>query len=74
MSMLKPLPSSTTTTTPALPEIDPSELKAARMFLTSVREEERRARMPHARFERQGPVVRNGIARARMRSANKPSS
>jgi hypothetical protein len=72
MSMLKPLPSSTTTT--ALPEIDPSELKAARMFLTSVREEERRARMPHARFERQGPVVRNGIARARMRSANKPGA
>ena len=29
--MLKPLPSSTTTTTPALPEIDPSALKAARI-------------------------------------------
>jgi hypothetical protein len=74
MSMFKPLQSSTTTPTPALPEIDATDLKAARLFLTSVRDEERRARMPHVRFERQGPVVHNGITRARMRSANKTSA
>jgi hypothetical protein len=75
-SMLKPM--STTTTpaapAPALPEIDATDLKAARRFLTSFRDEERRARMPHAAETPHGPVLRNGITRARTRSANKPSA
>jgi hypothetical protein len=59
-------------TTP-LPEIDESDLKAAREFLTSFRDEERPARMPHIPLTRQGAVpVRNGIARARVRTGSKP--
>jgi hypothetical protein len=59
--------------TTTLPEIDESDLKAVRDFLTSFRDEERRARTAHATRDGHGPVaVRNGIARARMRSAAKP--
>jgi hypothetical protein len=56
-------------TTP-LPEIEESDLKAARDFLTSFRDEQRRERAPHVPLELKGAVaLRNGIARARMRSA-----
>ncbi len=59
-------------TTP-LPEIEETDLKAVREFLTSFRDEERRARAAHASRDGHGPVaLRNGIARARMRSAAKP--
>jgi hypothetical protein len=58
-------------TTP-LPEIDETDLKAAREFLTSFRDEERKARAARTPLTANGPVtVRNGIARARMRSAAK---
>jgi hypothetical protein len=60
-----------------LPEIDESDLKAAREFLTSSRDEERSARLPHIPLNRQGAVpVRNGIARARARArtGSKPTT
>ena len=60
-----------------LPEIDESDLKAVRDFLTSFRDEDRVARMP--RIPLGGPgasaggsvPVRNGIARARSRPGTK---
>ena len=59
-------------TNPQQPDIDESELKAARRFLTSVRDEERQARAPRVPLDPKGTVtLRNGIARARMRSAPK---
>jgi len=62
--------------TPTLPEIDESDLKAVREFLTSLRDEERSARMP--RTSPLGPPgavpVRNGIARARMRQGSKTTA
>jgi hypothetical protein len=69
--------------TTTLPEIDESDLKAVREFLTSQRDEEGTARTPHSplgphrRSRGQGQVavpVRNGIARARTRSGNKTGS
>jgi hypothetical protein len=55
-----------------VPEIDESELKAARQFLTSARDEERRARTLRIPLDpKAGVAVRNGIARARVRSAAK---
>ena len=69
--------------TTSLPEIDESDLRAAREFLTSLRDEDRVARTPssvlgqHRRRPSQGQVavpVRNGIARARTRSGSKPGA
>ena len=58
--------------TTALPEIEESDLKAAREFLTSIRDDARTGRNPKAVLDLPGTVpVRNGIARARMRSAAK---
>jgi len=57
-----------------VPEIDESDLKAVREFLTSFRDEERVARMPRIPLGSRstGAVpVRNGIARARMRPGAK---
>jgi hypothetical protein len=55
-----------------VPEIDNSELDAARRFLTSLRDEERRARVLRLPQEvKDGVTVCNGIARARRRSAPK---
>jgi len=51
------------------PEIDPSELKAVRLFLTSLREEERAGRAPHAVDKKAATSLRHGIARARTRPA-----
>ncbi|HWE38249.1 MAG TPA: hypothetical protein VG406_16885 [Isosphaeraceae bacterium] len=51
----------------ALPEIDESELKAVRRFLTSLRDEERRARLPQSPESRGNVALRSGIARARSR-------
>jgi len=58
------------------PEIDESDLKAVREFLTSFRDEERAsARTPHSVLGPGGAVpVRNGIARARMRPGTKSGS
>lgn len=56
----------------SLPEIEDSDLKAARQFLTALRDEERRARALHIPLDsKQGVTVRNGITRARHRSAAK---
>jgi hypothetical protein len=55
--------------TQILPEISSSELKAAREFLTSLREEGRGARAPRHPHDPQGGVtLRHGITRARLRS------
>jgi hypothetical protein len=52
-----------------LPEIDESDLKAVRDFLTSFRDEERQARVARRPLVMRGnTVVRNGITRARTRS------
>jgi hypothetical protein len=53
-------------------EIEPSELRAVRNFLTSYRDEERLARRPSVSAGVTRPALRNGIARARLRSASKP--
>jgi hypothetical protein len=54
------------------PEIDASDLKAVRQFLTSLRDEEREARAPRIPPDPKGTVtLRNGIARARLRSVAK---
>ena len=61
--------------TTRLPEIDESDLKAVREFLTSVRDEDRVARMPRIPLGSRSAVpVRNGIARARTRTGSKPTS
>ena len=75
MSMSKSVP----TPTLMCPEIDPSELKAVRDFLTSIRQGDesaagsRPAARPFARPgpSRKAPAVSNGITRARFRSAPK---
>jgi hypothetical protein len=55
--------------TNTLPEIEQSELEAARQFLTSLRDEERRCRTPRVPLDAGlGVTVRNGITRARHRS------
>lgn len=50
-------------------EIDDSELKAVRQFLTSFREEERSARAPRVVGKKAATALRQGIARARTRAA-----
>jgi hypothetical protein len=61
--------------TTTLPEIDDSDLKAVREFLTSLRDEERAARSPRAPLGPQAAIpVRNGIARARMRGGSKAAN
>ena len=50
------------------PEIDESELKAVRRFLTSVRDEERPGRHPRTPPTKGQVPLRNGIARARSRA------
>jgi hypothetical protein len=63
--------------TTTLPEIDESDLKAVREFLTSLRDEERAARMSRTPTPAglHGTVpVRNGIARARTRLGSKPTT
>ena len=60
--------------TTTLPEIDESDLKAVREFLTSLRDEERAGRASHPPLGPRGAVpVRNGIARARRRPGTKTS-
>ena len=54
-------------TTP-VPEIDPSELKAVRQFLTSVRDEQRDERRPGGPHLPRVVPLRNGIARVRSRA------
>jgi hypothetical protein len=54
--------------TKPLPEIDNSELKAVREFLTSLREEERVARAAPRSLAGPHVPLRNGIARARCRT------
>lgn len=55
--------------TNSIPEIEESELKAARQFLLSLRDEERRTRASHIPLDGDGGVtLRNGITRARHRS------
>ena len=53
--------------TNSLPEIDESELKAVRRFLTSLRDEERQDRLPRTPASKGHVPLRNGIARARTR-------
>ena len=55
-------------TTPP-PEIEASDLEAARQFLTSSREDEKETRAARQFLAERGPVVRHGITRARTRSA-----
>jgi hypothetical protein len=58
-----------------LPEIEKSDLEAVRQFLTSVRDEVRKARSPRTLQESKGVVtLRHGIARARLRSGPKAQS
>jgi hypothetical protein len=58
--------------TQILPEFSSSELKAAREFLTSLRDEERGARAPRIPHDSKGGVtLRHGITRARLRSKSK---
>lgn len=54
--------------TKPLPEIDSSELKSVRQFLTSLRDEERQTKSPRPPGEPKGSVMlRTGITRARTR-------
>jgi hypothetical protein len=55
--------------TTSLPVIDESDLKAAREFLLSLRDEDRPGPARRSPIARRGAVpVQNGIARARTRS------
>jgi hypothetical protein len=54
--------------TNSLPEIDESDLKAVRQFLTSLRDEERQERLPRIIPSKGHVPLRNGIARARSRA------
>jgi hypothetical protein len=63
--------------TNSVPEIEQSDLKAARDFLTSLGDEERHVRPAHTpsnNTARGAVTVRNGITRARTRSAAKTSA
>ena len=51
-----------------LPEIEESDLKAVRRFLTSLRDEERQGRPPRIPPTKGQVPLRHGIARARSRS------
>jgi hypothetical protein len=55
-------------TTPS-PEIADSDLKAVRQFLTADRPESAEAATPHTRLAKGAVPLRNGITRARFRSA-----
>ena len=60
--------------TKPVPEIAVSDLKAVRDFLTSFRDEERASKSPRNLASPGGAPVKNGIARARLRSsAAKPA-
>jgi hypothetical protein len=54
-------------------EIERCELESVRRFLTSQRDEDRRATRTNGLSERKGPTIRNGITRARNRPAAKTS-
>lgn len=54
--------------THSLPEIEESDLKAVRRFLTSLRDEERQERLPRIPPSKGHVPLRNGIARARSRT------
>jgi hypothetical protein len=57
------------------PEIEKSELEAVRQFLTSDRDEVRKARSPRILQDSKSVVtLRHGIARARLRSGPKAQS
>ena len=57
------------------PEIEKSEVEAVRQFLTSARDEVRKAQSPRFPRESKGVVtLRHGIARARLRSGPKAQS
>jgi hypothetical protein len=58
---------------PSYPEISRSDLEAVRRFLTSHRDDERRARPINVLGNPNGPTLRHGIARARLRSAARPA-
>jgi hypothetical protein len=61
--------------TTTLPEIDESDLKAVREFLTSFRDEERAAQRTRILAGPHGAVpVRNGITRARTRNGSKTTA
>ena len=62
--------------TTTLPEIDESDLKAVREFLTSFRDEERAVvQRARASLSLPGAIpVRNGIARARTRGGSKTTA
>ncbi len=54
--------------TKTLPEIESSELKSVRQFLTSLPDEERQTKAPRPAGESKGSIpLRNGITRARSR-------
>jgi hypothetical protein len=55
-------------------EFDASEVKAVREFLTSLRDEQRSPRGGSIPLLRGDVPVRNGIARARMRSSARKAS
>lgn len=58
--------------TTSTPDIEPADLKAARDFLTSFRDEQRKEQATRIPLEAMGAVtLRNGISRARLRSAKK---
>ena len=57
-----------------LPEIEQSDVEAVRKFLIAHRDEEGQARPMGLVAEAKGPTFRNGIPRARMRSAIKSAS
>lgn len=61
--------------TKPMPEIEASDLKAARDFLTSFREEQQKEQATRIPLELTSAVkLRNGIARARQRSTAKTSA
>lgn len=67
MSMSKSTPAAVT----SYPEIESADLEAARRFLTANRDEDRRALPAALPGDPKGPTLRNGITRARFRSAAK---
>jgi hypothetical protein len=69
--MSNPAPASSPALGPVCPEIDASDLKAVRDFLTGFSDQDRRPRPFGRPGDRKAPTVRNGITRARLRSAPK---
>jgi hypothetical protein len=66
-----PVPAPSPAPGPVCPEIEASELKAVRDFLTGFRDQGHRPRPFGRPGDRKAPTVRNGITRARLRSAPK---